>query len=126
MSVGEETFIGDETMIMGTAGTFVHIGSNCDISSRVNLVTGTHKFSKSIIRCAGEGYGEDIIIGDGVWIGYGATILHGIEIGERAMIATGAVVTKSIPPYEIWGGVPARFIKKTRIELERKCQNFFR
>lgn len=60
LSVGEESFIGDETMIMGASGTRVVIGKRCDISSRVNIITGTHKFSHNSERCAGEGYGEDI------------------------------------------------------------------
>lgn len=52
-------------------------------------------------------------IGNDVWIGDNVTILPGCEsIGDGAIIAAGAVVTKNIPPYEIWGGVPANFIKK--------------
>lgn len=113
--LGSDSFIGDETMITGTPGTLVRIGANCDISSRVNIVTGTHHFSSDPSRCAGEGYGEDIVIEDGVWIGFGATILHGVTIGRGAMIAAGAVVTKSVPPYQIWGGVPAKLIRNREI-----------
>ncbi|WP_281421535.1 DapH/DapD/GlmU-related protein [Thermus brevis] len=50
------------------------------------------------------------VIGDGVWIGAHAIILRGVRIGDRAVIAAGAVVTKDVPPGEIWGGVPARRI----------------
>lgn len=50
----------------------------------------------------------DIIIDDDVWIGYRATILDGIHIGQGAVIAAGAVVTKDVDPYSIVGGVPAK------------------
>jgi acetyltransferase-like isoleucine patch superfamily enzyme len=46
-----------------------------------------------------------------VWIGYGAIIMAGIPIGRGAIVAAGAVVTQDVPPYEIWGGVPARKIR---------------
>lgn len=113
--LGENSFIGDETMISGSEGSYVKIGSNCDISSRVNFVTGSHRFSSNAEKCAGEGFGENIEVENGVWIGYGATILHGVTIGKGAMIAAGAVVCKSVPKYEIWGGIPARFIRRRDI-----------
>lgn len=52
------------------------------------------------------------IIGNDVWIGYGSTILNGVTVGDGAVIAAGAVVTKDIEPYSIVGGVPAKIIKK--------------
>lgn len=51
------------------------------------------------------------IVEDDVWIGHGAIILGGVTIGKGSIIAAGAVVTKSIPPCEIWGGNPAHKIK---------------
>jgi acetyltransferase-like isoleucine patch superfamily enzyme len=51
-----------------------------------------------------------IKIGCDVWLGCNVTVLKGVNIGGGAVIAAGAVVTKSIPPYEIWGGVPAKKI----------------
>jgi len=53
----------------------------------------------------------NIVIDDDVWIGYRCMILSGVHIGQGAVIAAGAVVTKDIPPYAIAGGVPARVIK---------------
>lgn len=53
----------------------------------------------------------NIIIDDDVWIGYGATIMSGVHIGQGAVVAAGAVVTKDIPAYAIVGGVPAKIIK---------------
>lgn len=51
------------------------------------------------------------IIGNDVWIGANAIILQGVTIGDGAIIAAGAVVTKDVPPYAIVGGVPAKVIK---------------
>ena len=54
----------------------------------------------------------DIIIGNDVWIGYEAVILSGVTIGDGAVVAARAVVTKDVPPYTIVGGVPAKPIRK--------------
>lgn len=54
----------------------------------------------------------DVVIGHDVWIGHGATIMSGVNIGDGAVIAAEAVLSKNVGPYEIWGGNPARFIKK--------------
>ena len=59
----------------------------------------------------------DIVIGNDVWIGYEAVIMAGVHIGNGAIIAARAVVTKDVPPYTIVGGVPARPIRK-RFEEE--------
>ena len=54
----------------------------------------------------------DIVIDNDVWIGYEAVIMAGVHIGNGAIIAARAVVTKDVPPYTIVGGVPARLIRK--------------
>ena len=54
----------------------------------------------------------DTVIGNDVWIGAESMILPGVQIADGAVVAARAVVTKNIGPYEIWGGNPARFIKK--------------
>lgn len=53
----------------------------------------------------------DLVIGNDVWIGYGATIMAGVTIGDGAIIATNATVTRDVPPYAIVGGNPARIIR---------------
>ena len=54
----------------------------------------------------------DIVIGNDVWIGYDAVVLAGVTVGDGAIIAARAVVTKDVPPYTIVGGVPARPIRR--------------
>ena len=53
-----------------------------------------------------------MVIGNDVWIGLNTTILSGISIGDGAIIGAESLVTKNVGPYEIWGGNPAKFIKK--------------
>jgi len=53
----------------------------------------------------------DTVIGDGCWIGSRAMIMQGVKLGEGAVVATGAVVAKDVPPYAVVGGVPAKIIK---------------
>ena len=97
------------------------IGNYCSIAPEVVFMTdgehsyksistypfATRYFNKSIDTLS-KG---DIIIGDDVWIGYGAIIMSGVNIGQGAVIAARAVVTKDVPPYAIVGGVPANVIK---------------
>ena len=109
--IGEDTFIGHETMITGSNKTTVTIGSYCDVSSKVTIVTGTHEVDLEGLHVAGKGMGKDIIIEDGVWIGINATILPGVKIGKKSIVAAGAVVTKDVPPNVLVAGNPA-IIKK--------------
>ena len=66
---------------------------------------------KSDVASAWDNKG-DIVIGNDVWIGYEAVIMAGVHIGNGAIIAARAVVTKDVPAYTIVGGVPARPIRK--------------
>lgn len=62
----------------------------------------------------------DIVFEGDNWIGANSTILRGVTIGIGSIIAAGAVVTKDVTPYSVWGGVPARLIKNrfSQDELE--------
>ena len=69
------------------------------------------ELEKSNITTAWDNKG-DIVIGNDVWIGYEAVIMTGVHIGDGAIIAARAVVTKDVPPYPIVGGTPAKEIRK--------------
>lgn len=73
----------------------------------------TYPFKVKMLQTqTSESFGKgDIIVDDDVWIGYGSTIMSGVHIGQGAVVAAGAVVTKDVPPYAIVGGVPAKVIK---------------
>ncbi|WP_417800494.1 acyltransferase [Tenacibaculum sp.] len=111
LSIGHDTFIGANTFISG-GDSNISIGEKCDISSNVQIISGTHKIDFKGERVAGKGYSKDIVIGDGVWICAGAIILGGVTIGDMAIIAAGAVVNKDVEAYTIVGGNPAREIRR--------------
>ena len=78
------------------------------IGPRVNLTTENHPLNPSDRRAL---ITKPIVIRRRAWIGAGATILPGVTIGENAVIAAGAVVSKDVPANSVFGGVPAKFIK---------------
>ncbi len=112
ISIGDDTFIGHEAMIIGADKSTVTIGAYCDISSRVTIVTGTHEVDLSGLHIAGKGTGKDIIIEDGVWIGINVTILPGVKIGKKSIIAAGSVVVDDVASYTMVAGNPAAMKKK--------------
>lgn len=88
------------------------IGRNVNISSYTIFETGGHNFDTF------EDTFSSITIGENVWIGTRSTVLAGVNIGEGAIVAAGSVVTKDVKPYEIVGGVPAKFIKKREKKID--------
>ena len=99
----------------------LYIGNYCSIAKNVvfllslehplNLLS-TYPFKVQYLNKESETFSKgNIIIDDDVWIGYGATILSGVHIGQGAVIAAGAVVCNDVEPYSIVGGVPAKHIK---------------
>lgn len=94
----------------------ITIGDFCNIANNAVIVDHNHKYDATGVI---EGFETSPIhIGNRVWIGANATILKGVNIGEGAIISAGAVVNKNVPPFEIWGGVPARKIKSLKREDE--------
>ena len=83
----------------------ITIGDECAISHDVTIMDSDAHAINGVVNT------EPVIIGNHVWIGTRATILKGVTIGDGAIIAAGAVVTKDVPPYSMVGGVPARIIK---------------
>lgn len=121
--IGDYSFIGPNSSILNTS-----IGKFCSISKNVNIGAPIHPtsfFSTSPIffrEKNGNGYSwvkgqlfddksENINIGNDIWIGLNVTIMGGVTIGDGAIIAAHSVVTKDVPPYAIYGGVPARLIR---------------
>ena len=65
-------------------------------------------------------------MGNDVWIGAGAILLEGITVGDGAVVAAGAVVTKDVPAYTVAGGVPAKFIRNRFDESETEFLKDFK
>jgi acetyltransferase-like isoleucine patch superfamily enzyme len=84
----------------------IRVGNDVSIGPEASILTLSHD-PQSDVFCD---KGGDVVIGDKVWIAYRAIILPGVTIGEGAVIAAGAVVTKDVMPYSIMAGSPARKI----------------
>lgn len=91
----------------------VIIGKNCMLAPGVHIYTATHPLDPTE-RNSGKEYGKSVTIGDNVWIGGRAIINPGVSIGNNAVIASGAVVTKDVPDQVIVGGNPAKIIKEIK------------
>lgn len=112
LTMGDNISVGWFALLDARGG--IRVGNNVNISSYVKIITGSHDVDDKDFTADFR----PVEIGDYVWIGTGATILQGVTIGEGAVVAAGAVVTKDIPPYEIWGGVPAKYIRKRNEDLQ--------
>ena len=104
ITIGHDTIIGDHCFLDGRAP--LKIGSHVGIASQVLIYNDEHDINSLDY---GNSFGP-VEIGDYVFIGPRAIILPNIKIGKGAVVAAGAIVTKDIPDFEIWGGVPAKKI----------------
>ena len=86
----------------------ITVGDDCLIGSGCRFIDHDHGIKPGILMREQEGTERPIAIGSDVWLGVNVIVLKGVEIGAGAIVAAGAIVTKSIPAYEIWGGVPAK------------------
>lgn len=129
-TVGRMSYFGSHCTFIST-----DIGSYCSIAADVRIIAGEHpthtwisthpafysstcvtgisftdenKFSE--IKYADSEHHRIVTIGNDIWIGFGVKILNGVHIGDGAIVATGALVTKDVEPYSIVGGVPAKKI----------------
>ncbi len=119
--IGKCTY-GPISAIISSCEGSLYIGNYCSIASNVTFIVSADHSTKNISTfpfktlCTFETSSEaiskgDIVVEDDVWVGYGATVLSGVRIGQGAIVAAGSVVTKDVPPYAIVGGVPAKVMK---------------
>lgn len=118
MSVGNNVFIGYNADFVATKSQII-IGDHVMFGPHVSIRGGDHRFDipGRFIDSVGDEEklpenDSDIIFEGDNWIGMNVTILKGVTIGYGSVVAAGSVVTKSIPPYCVAGGVPARVIRQ--------------
>ena len=109
VTIGNASGIGVKCELHGV----VHIGDHVMMGPGCIFYSYNHRFSRTDIPMDQQGFTdhEPIVVGNDVWLGRNVIVLPGVEIGDGCVIGAGAVVTKSIPPYSIAGGVPAKVIK---------------
>ena len=107
------------------AGPYVFIGRNCNIAplvtigpytmfaSNVAIVGDDHNWSEPGVpmQFAGRPTQHATTIGADVWLGHGVIVMRGVTIGNGTIVAAGAVVTRDIPAYEVWAGMPAKKLR---------------
>lgn len=111
ISLGKDVFINAGCKFQDQGGIFIDDGAL--IGHNVVLATLNHNIDP---KKRHEAQPAPIHIGKGVWIGANATVTPGVSIGDNAVIAAGAVVTKDVPNNTIVGGVPAKIIKEIQTE----------
>lgn len=108
--MGDNSYIGCNAVV-GAGGGGITIGNNVLIGQAVTMHSESHIYMDTSLPIRDQGITyHGIAIEDDVWIGSRATILDGVTVGVGSIIGAGAVVTKSISPYSVAVGVPAKII----------------
>ena len=110
--IGKDSVVGEFAFLDGRDKLV--IGDHTDIASQVLIYNSEHDINDELFTA----HNQPVIIGNYVFIGPRAVVLPGVTIGDGAVIAAGAIVTKDVPKGKIFGGVPAKEIG------ERKLTNF--
>ncbi|SIT24367.1 acyltransferase [Chryseobacterium gambrini] len=119
LEIGDNVWIGISTLIVSSKSrqnpnAKITIGSNIDIAPRVYIGTGTHIIDINSENIAGEGISYDIIIENGCWICADSTILPGVKVGSKTIVAAKALVNKDLLENSVYAGIPAKFIKHVK------------
>lgn len=112
--LGGNSYIGENSTVYAFSGFRVQIGVGCHISSNVRIFTESIQPDSDFRLKPVPSKAGDVIIADACWIGANVLVNPGVSIGENSVVGANSVVTRSIPAGEIWGGVPAKLIRKKR------------
>ena len=108
--IGAKTVLGQECTL--SAYQSISIGRECIIADRTMMIDFDHHIGDVERPIREQGISKhDVRVGHNVWIGYGACVLRGVEVGDNAVIGTSAVVTRDVPEDAIVGGAPARLLR---------------
>ena len=108
--VGDDVDFALDVLVVSSGG--VTIGDRVLIGYRTQILSTNHVIPHRDCKTFYSGHvHKPVVIGDDVWIGGNVVILPGVTIGEGAVVGAGSIVTKDIPPFAIYAGVPARLIK---------------
>jgi len=111
--LGERVFVGNNCEF--NISKYIEIGDDTNIAAGCKFIDHDHGIKLGELIGGQECKEDPIKIGNGVWLGFNVIVLKGVTIGDGAVVAAGAVVTKSIANNEIWGGVPAKKISDRKL-----------
>ena len=113
VTVGSRSWLGPFCLVYGNGG--VTIGSNVLVAGHTSINTVSHSADRCDVPINDQPVVIDpVIIEDDVWIGLNAVVLQGVTIGRGSIVGAGAVVNRSIPPWSVAVGVPARVIGRRK------------
>ena len=110
VSIGADSFVNTDVRFAAPPTGPITIGTRAQIGPGVMFETVDHELDPAPGRHR-EGSAAPIVVGDDVWIGAGAIVLGGVTIGDRSVVAAGAVVTHDVAPGVVVGGIPARVLR---------------
>jgi acetyltransferase-like isoleucine patch superfamily enzyme len=107
IDIGARVYVGRNCYLGSYAP--LKIGDDCGIGAYSYIITANHRFRDATRPVSQQGYeSAPVELGQDVWLGCHVVVLPGVTIGNGSVIGAGAVVTKSVPPREVWAGVPAK------------------
>lgn len=107
--IGERCVINPHCVLYSGSG--IRIGDDVLIAPGTAIVPANHAFLRRDLPIRAQGFSSakgGVVIEDGVWVGANCVLLDGAQLGRGAILAAGSVLRDKVPPYEIWGGVPAK------------------
>lgn len=122
IEVGDDVYIGLNPTLLASESKII-FGNKIMLGPNVTIMGGDHNTNQIgeymfDVKTKLPENDLPVILEDDVWIGSGVTILKGVTIGEGAIVAACSLVIKSVPPYSVVGGVPAKVLKKRFTEEE--------
>lgn len=106
LAIGDYCWIGEDVWIDNLAP--VTIGSHVCVSQGAYLCTGNHDWKTTNLKL----FRRPVVLSDGCWIGARSVVGPGVTVGIAAVLAMGGIAMRNIPPYEVWAGNPARYLRK--------------
>jgi putative colanic acid biosynthesis acetyltransferase WcaF len=106
LEIGDYCWIGEDVWIDNLA--VVKLGSHVCVSQGAYLCTGNHDWKTTNLKL----FRRPIVLSNGCWIGARSVVGPGVTVGIAAVVAMGGIAIKNIPPYEVWAGNPAQYVRK--------------
>ena len=108
LTIGDDVWIGANNFISPVTPASITIGSHCDLGPGVMIITGSHEIDPVGDHTAGKGIASSVSIGEGCWLGARSTILPGVNLARKTLVAAGSVVTQNVEGESMLvAGVPA-------------------